>query len=148
MTTRFGQIEYEAEDVVTLPNGMLGFPNHHAYVLVQHKEGSPFRWLQSLEEPSLAFLVANPNDILSDYNPTVTDQDARVLALTAQDPVVVYVVVTIPAGNPHAMTVNLAGPIIINPANRLARQIIVEDSFYGTKHSVVDEMSTLAQPAA
>lgn len=147
-TTRFGEIQYEAEDIIEIVGGMVGIPGMTRFVLAQHKEGSPFRWMQSLDEPSLAFLVVNPGDITADYAPTIGDKDAESLSLTANDPLLVYLVVTIPPGNPEGMTVNLAGPIIINPANNMGRQVIVEDSFYGTKHSVLEQMKTLAQPAA
>jgi flagellar assembly factor FliW len=146
-TTRFGEVRYEEGDRVTLPAGMLGFPKWREYIVVQHGQGSPFRWLQSLQEPSLAFLVANPQDLVADYNPTLSDDDVGSIELTAEDPVLVYVVVTIPPGNPKAMTANLAGPIIINPKNRLGRQVIVEESRYGTKHRVLDELKSLSERA-
>lgn len=55
--TRFGTIEFAEEDLVTLPDGMIGFSEFNQFVIVNTKDESPFRWLQSLEEPKLAFLL-------------------------------------------------------------------------------------------
>jgi flagellar assembly factor FliW len=147
-TTRFGEINLEEEDRITLADGMLGFPDFREYVLIQHREGSPFRWLQSLNEPSLAFLVVPPAQILNDYSPTIAEEEAAAIGVGADSPLLTFVVVTIPKGNPHGMTVNLAGPIIINPENRFGRQIVVENTCYGTKHSVLEGLQTFRQVAA
>ncbi|MFX7895014.1 flagellar assembly protein FliW, partial [Acinetobacter baumannii] len=59
-TTRFGVVPYTDEDVITFEDGLVGFPTFSRYVVICPREDSPFRWLQSLEEPALAFLVAEP----------------------------------------------------------------------------------------
>ena len=147
-TTRFGEVSYEEDDCIHVVDGMLGFPDQRRYVLIQHREGSPFRWLQSLDDPGLAFLVVSPGDLFANYGPSVPDEHTGCIGLTAEDPILVYVVVTIPPGNPQDMTVNLAGPIIINPRNRMARQVVVDDVCYGTKHRVIGEAKEPAKSAA
>ena len=147
-TTRFGEVSYEEDDCIHVVDGMLGFPEHQRYVLVQHREGSPFRWLQSLDDAALAFLLVSPAELLTDYGPTVPEDQTKALALSADDPILVYVVVTIPPGNPQDMTVNLSGPIIINPRNRMARQVVVDDVCYVTKHRVIGEAKEPAKSAA
>ena len=147
-TSRFGSIEYQDEDVLTFVEGPYGFPDLRRFVILEHKPGSPFRWLQSLDEPGIAFLVISPSHLFPDYAPSISEERARSISLTASDPILVNVVVTIPQGNPEAMTANLAGPIIINPKTREARQIIVEEGQYGTKHSIMDALNALAEAAA
>ncbi|GMV36423.1 MAG: hypothetical protein AMXMBFR61_09310 [Fimbriimonadales bacterium] len=148
VTSRFGSIEYQEEDVLTFAEGPYGFPDLRRFVILEHKPGSPFRWLQSLDEPGIAFLIISPTQLFPDYAPSISEESAKSISLTASDPVLVNVVVTIPQGNPEAMTANLAGPIIINPKTREARQIIVEEGQYGTKHSIMDALSALAETAA
>ena len=53
-STRFGTIEYGDEDTIIVRDGLLGFPNCTQFLVINHKEGSAFRWLQSLEEPDVA----------------------------------------------------------------------------------------------
>ncbi|MBV6459612.1 MAG: Flagellar assembly factor FliW [Fimbriimonadaceae bacterium] len=135
-TTRFGSIEFDDLDVVTFPTGILGFPDCRRFVLVAHKEDSPFRWLQSADNGSLAFLVVDPATFFPEYAPEMEGTDAAFLQLSEDSPRLVYTMVTIPKGLPGSMTVNLAGPIVINADTRYAKQIVLTDEGYGTKHPV------------
>lgn len=135
-TIRFGVIEYTAEDVIRLVGGILGFPSYEQYLILQHKEGSPFRWLQSLDEPSLAFLVVDPSHFLSDYAPEMELRHALDLQLTEETARLVYTIVTIPRGKPEEMTLNLAGPIVINAECGIAKQVVLDDPAYSIKFEV------------
>jgi hypothetical protein len=42
-STRFGEIHFTTEDVVTIIDGLLGFPHCTQYLILAHKEGSAFR---------------------------------------------------------------------------------------------------------
>jgi flagellar assembly factor FliW len=139
-STRFGRIEVDEEVVITFPEGLFGFENYRRFVVLCVDEKSPFRWLQSLEEPSLAFVVIEPRHFMVDYTPTIADADVQALALSADTPYLTFVIVTVPPGKPEEMTANLMGPIIINAATRMARQVVVEDDCYSTKHSILQEM--------
>src|ERR1700721_963721 len=59
-TSRFGTLAVEDERVMTFPNGLLGFPNHTRYALIQAGSENYFFWLQSVDEPNLAFVVTDP----------------------------------------------------------------------------------------
>lgn len=140
-TTRFGQIEIDAASALSFPEGLLGFPEAKSFVLLNHKPNSPFRWLQSVEEPALAFLVAEPATMVKGYEFEISDALAAFLGVDDQVPPVVYATVSIPSGCPNEMTMNLAGPILISPRTGLAAQIVIDDSAYTTKHKVFQNES-------
>ena len=56
-TTRFGTIEIDESLTITFPKGILGFPTHKSFALIQPNEDDLFFWLQSIEDPALAFVV-------------------------------------------------------------------------------------------
>jgi len=134
--TRFGHIEYSNEDIVFFDEGLIGFSKFRHFVVVSTKEDSPFRWLQSLDDSAVAFLVVNPNHYLQDYAPVVEECEAQSLEISPDIPCVVYTTATIPVGSPSDMTLNLAAPIIINPATHKAKQLVIEDPAYTIKHRV------------
>lgn len=138
LSARFGQIEFSHEDVLVLADGMIGFPEHKEYVLIEHREGSPFRWMQSVSNADLAFLVVNPNVYVPEYAPEVPISAVADLELSEATPQLVYTVVNIPKGKPEEMTLNLAGPIVINAENRKARQLVLEDSRFSLRHRAID----------
>lgn len=133
-TKRFGTICVEEEDVIRLDQGLLGFPACTRYVVLCPDEEGPFRWLQSLDDGSLAFLVADPVHFVPDYAPEMAQSVANSLELQPDTPRLVYTIVTIPPGRPEEMSINLAGPIVINLVSRTARQVILEGDEYPIRH--------------
>ncbi len=146
-TTRFGTVTYSAKDEVNFEDGLLGFPACKNYVILQHKENSPFRWLQSVDNTDLAFLVVDPSYYLLDYCPTINPIDAKKLDIVDATKSILYVIVNIPKGKPKEMTVNLLGPIIVNTETGRARQCVVEDEKYTVKHRVFQEETERVEEA-
>jgi len=134
--TRFGTIDYISEDVVHFAEGLIGFSALQHFVLLATKEGSPFRWLQSVDQPAVAFLVSDPNVYVESYHPVIADDLALQLELDEATPTILYTTVTIPPGNPQDMTLNLAAPIVINARSRQAKQLVLDDHAYTIRHRV------------
>lgn len=134
--TRFGTIEFTDEDVVTFREGMIGFSGLQTFVLLSHKPDSPFRWLQSVEEPGLAFLVVDPNAYVEDYSPEITNSDVRSLGLSESTAHLVYTTASIPGGVVEEMTLNLAAPIVLNLEERIGKQVVLEGEAYNIRHRV------------
>ncbi len=133
-TTRFGEMEIDNGRVIHFPEGMIGFPDHRNFVLLEHKPGSPFMWLQSTEDPDLAFVLINPYRMKSDYLEDLPhDERARVLGENGRSPLILAVV-TIPRGEAHRATANLLGPLVIDVEKRTGRQVILAGSAYQTRH--------------
>jgi len=135
--TRFGTIEYQSNDVFRFDEGLIGFPMLQEFVFLEHKPDSPFRWLQSVEEPALAFLVTDPHRFVPDYTLRVQQESEVVLATVA-----------IPAGRPMDMTLNLAGPLVLDATNQRGRQVVLDDGSYTVKHRVFAEAQTPERAAA
>jgi len=146
--TRFATIEYEADDIIALPDGLVGFPRSRRFLIVNNKEGSPFRWLQSIEEPHLAFLVTDPSKFGLAYTPEFPDKVAEALDLEPTTPALMFTTAAIPPGLPHDLTLNLAAPIVINALTRTGMQVVLEDPAYTMRHRVFDEKSPQGAGAA
>ena len=136
-TPRFGQIEYGESDVVKFEDGLIGFPQYQNFLIVNHKEESVFRWLQSIEEPDLAMPIVSPTAFVTDYRPEVKLSQVKGLELSEDTPRIIYTTVTIPHGKPEEMTLNLAGPIIINAVTQQAKQVVLEDESYSIRHKIM-----------
>ncbi|MES1227157.1 MAG: flagellar assembly protein FliW [Armatimonadota bacterium] len=143
-TTRFGELTFEQADLVTFINGIVGFPDCRQFVLIQHKEDSPYRWLQSVDDGSIAFLVVDPSTHVPEYAPNMPQTVAVQLGMNDDTPRLVYTIVTIPRGRPHEMTINLAGPIVINAESGQAVQVVLEDDAYAIRHRVFNEATQAA----
>jgi flagellar assembly factor FliW len=132
--------------VITFPEGLVGFQDYTQFVLICPKEGSQFRWLQSVEDPNVAFLSTVPFQYVPDYSPVIPSKAAKSLGLGKEAQPLVFVTVSIPRGRPEDMTLNLAGPIIINPETRKGKQVILENDSYSVRHRAFSE--TVVAPVA
>jgi flagellar assembly factor FliW len=139
-TSRFGELEIDAELVIDIPDGLIGFERSKRFVVITPDQGGSFRWFQSLDDGAIAFPIVEPWQFKADYAPTISDSDARMLGLSHDTPKLVFSVVTVPKSDPRAMTANLLAPLIINASTRRGRQVIVTDDHYTTRHSILEEM--------
>lgn len=138
-TSRFGDIEVDEADIISLPEGLVGFPELNRYVLLDHDTDSPFKWLQSVDDGSMAFVVISPLTFRPDYTVEVTEEEIKVLQLDDPDQAVISVIVTIPV-DPKKMSANLKAPLIFNLENRLGKQLILRDPQFQTKHFIMEEI--------
>lgn len=131
-TTRFGDIEVDEKKSIHFQEGILGFPEDKEYIIIEHKPGtdSPFIWLQSLTSPDLAFVLTNPFFVNPDYLKDLSPEEENLLKDGTNENIIVFAIVTIPSGKADKSTVNLMGPIVIDPDNREGRQVILANSDY------------------
>jgi len=132
-TTRFGTIDVTEDQVVTLAEGMLGFSECTRYVMMDDEIGEPFMWMQSLDIPSLAFVVIDPAVILPSYHFSVKKEQIKTLETENVEDLKVYVIVTMSA-NILDVTVNLQGPLVLNHQRSVGLQIVLNDPNFSTRH--------------
>lgn len=140
ITTKvFGKITIDDEKIIHFPNGIIGFPELTDFALIHDEEKGTdtIHWLQSLQEPAFAMPVMDPLIVCPDYNPEVDDELLNCIGEIVPEELLVMVTVTVPK-DIEKMTVNLKGPIVINAAQRLATQVIVEGDEYLVKYPIYD----------
>lgn len=122
-TTRFGLIDVADDKIIDFPEGILGFSEMKKFTILSGDEDSLFKWLQCINDGSLAFIIIEPDLFIEKYSLDLSDKD--VAALKVSDPGDVHIIslVTVPK-NPANISVNLQGPIVINHKQKLGRQVI------------------------
>lgn len=136
ITRQFGPIDYAEEAVISFPEGLLGFEQMHRFLLIDQPEIEPLRWLQSIDEPQIAFTVMEPELVWPDFRVRLASSDRETLGLSPEAEPLVLVLVTVPK-DPADMTANLLGPLVLHRENRLARQLVIHDSTYGTRERLI-----------
>ena len=111
---------------VKLPLGILGFEKIKDYVLLADPAEAPFAWLRVADNSSLAFVVINPFAVMSDYAPDIPEADVEFLGIKESSEAVLLNIVTV--HGPNRATVNLKGPIVINRATHIAKQVIIANA--------------------
>ncbi len=133
-TTRFGLLSVDETRVMTFPNGLLGFPQHTSFALIQTGQENYFFWLQSVNDPNLAFVVTDPSIFFKDYDVPIREETQRELQVT--DPAAVQTFVICNKVDDW-LTGNLLGPLVINVENRLAQQVVLTEKKWGTRQPLL-----------
>ena len=134
-TTRFGELDVDPCRVISVPRGLIGFPPDQRFILIDHPNEGPFRWLQSLDDPALAFVVVDPLVHFPDYSVEISDEDALRLGIRSVEDAQILTTISIrPALG--EVTANLLGPIAIGVESRLAAQVILDGDRYSTRHAL------------
>lgn len=111
-STRFGTLEIPPHAVVEFAEGLIGLGGSR-YVLIAREENSPFVWLHSVDDPSLALAVTNPFQFFPEYAVELSDGEAQRIGIV--DPADADVWVTVRAAEVlEDFTVNLRAPILIS----------------------------------
>lgn len=126
-TSRFGKVEIKTEDVLTFPEGLLGFSDLRKFVILDDPNDDIFAWLQSCELPSIAFPVLEPELFAEAYKVALTKSDLEALKIADQKKARFFSIITIPE-DPTQMTANMKAPIVINIEAKLARQCVLQDN--------------------
>jgi flagellar assembly factor FliW len=132
-SSRFGTLEIDDDSILTFPSGLLGFPESRRYVILDHDTEAPFKWLQSLDEPALAFVIIDPDLLLADYHIQVPDDALAEVQGNEESDLATAVILTIPSEDPGRMTANLRGPLLMNQRTKLCKQLVLSDEF-PTRH--------------
>ncbi len=130
---RFGDFAVPGDRVLHFPQGLIGFPRVRRFVILDHRPGSPFKWMLCLDQPDVAFAVVEPMDFVPDYRAPIA-LAARTLGTDPAD-IGLFVIVTIPS-DPTAMTVNLMAPVVVDIRTRISRQLVLEDGRFDPSYRV------------
>jgi flagellar assembly factor FliW len=128
-STRFGTFEVNDDTLLVFPSGILGFPEWSKYVLLDHDTEAPFKWLQCVEEPQLAFVILDPDFFKPDYQIEVSLDALIEIQKQDSDELSVVTILTIPSDDPTAVTANLRGPLVMNHRTRLCKQLVLSEDW-------------------
>ena len=134
VTSRFGTLNVDDERVITFSKGLLGFPDYTRYALIQTGEENYFFWLQSVDEPNLAFVVTDPSIFFKDYEVPIKDETQAEIQLADLAHAQVFVICN---KVDEWLTGNLLGPIIVNAANRMAQQVVLTEKKWTTRQPLL-----------
>ncbi|BEU88770.1 flagellar assembly protein FliW [Selenomonas sp. TAMA-11512] len=137
-TLRFGDIEADEDMFLRFRDGIPAFEEETEFLLVPYDD-TPYVFLQSAKTPELAFLAVSPFTFFADYEISIDDETLEELDIQSEEEVAIYSLITMPEGKVETMTANLLAPVIVNNRSLRAKQLVLVDSKYTTKHRLFPE---------
>ncbi len=121
LTTRFGVLEIENDDLITFPAGLFGLEDCRDWVLLADAQNDALGWMQSTSRPEVALAVVSPRRFVPTYQLKALRSDLVPLNLAQVEDAQVLAVV---GKNERGITLNLKAPLVINVEKRLGRQVV------------------------
>ena len=133
-TTRFGVVTVDPDHLITFPRGIVGLNDCVRFTLLQWGQEGPYYWLQSTDQPEVAFLVVDPAHFFKDYHVSIREDTQADLNLADAKDGQMLVICNC-AG--EWLTGNLLGPLVINTKTRVAQQVVLTDKKWTCRQPLV-----------
>lgn len=135
VTSRFGPLSVTEDKIIYFVHAIPGFPNTRKYILLDHDQEGLFKWLQSVDDPMVAFLLTDPNLYRPGYS--VPLKKSEVEWLRVKDPKNLITLVMVCVSQPaNQVSINLKGPVVFNSENMSAVQCIVDRDDYPSHYVI------------
>ena len=129
-TLRFGEIEIDETRIFKFVLPIIGFNDLKDFVILDINKEGFFKWLQSVEDPALAFPIVSVFSMDLDYSIDLPDNVVEALNIKDIEQVLVMNIASIPQDNPQGTTINLLAPLIFNLESLLAGQVVLSGTGY------------------
>lgn len=129
--TRFGEVEYDPQQTVHFPQGLLGFGELRDFIVMPNRKEGPLFWIQSVDDPAIAFVLTDPTNFFPDYRVVPDAVECQKLDIQPGDDCAALAVVTVHPD--RSITLNLTAPVLFAPTTNRALQVILENTKYQTR---------------
>lgn len=118
------EVDVDPDTIIDFPGGIAGFEGCTRYKLLHDATSDMPRvfWLQSLDDPSVAFSLTDPEYLNISYNLAINDDEERALNFEDGDEVQLAVMLSQQSGNSDLVCANTHSPIAFNVNKRRAIQ--------------------------
>jgi len=139
-TKYHGEVEILENDILTNEKGIPGFPDEKKFTLLPLPDMTAVSIMQSLETAGLAFVIADPYSFFDKYEFTLDENTVEQLEIKSDADVSAFVILTV--RDPfEKSTANLQAPIIVNIKTYAAKQVILNNENYQTKHPLFGQLA-------
>lgn len=125
-TKQFGDLEIDRTSVFNFKDGLYGFEDLHHFIIINEEETEPFKWLLSIDDPSIGFPILSPYFIDTEYT-IIQEFDPQRYVL--------FLIITLQDENGN-ITANMKAPIILDIVNLEGEQIIIPIEKYTTDYII------------
>ncbi|KXZ17277.1 flagellar assembly protein FliW [Bacillus nakamurai] len=134
-TKYHGEIRIDEGQIISFESGLPGFNDETQFVVLPLSKDSPFLALQSVKQEHIAFIVASPFIFFKGYEFDIDNATIELLNIENIEDVEVMAILTIEEPFENT-TANLKAPIVVNKKEMKAKQIILHDASFETKHLI------------
>lgn len=134
LSSRFGPLSVTPDKIISFVQSIPGFEKLKRFILLDHGNEGLFKWLQSVEDPKVAFLLTDPNLYKPGYAVPLKKWETEGLGVKDAKALVTFVMVCVSGEN--RLSINLKGPVVFNSENMRAIQCVIDKDEYMTHFAI------------
>lgn len=127
-TVRFGELDYRREDVVFLPEGLVGMPSLRNWLILDMGPDVAMKWFQSLDRGDFGFPVSRPDFFLQDYQVDLSRGAREHIRNAEPGDLAVLIITTVHPGGAQ-VTGNMLAPLVIDTESRRGLQMTLDGNY-------------------
>lgn len=127
-TVRFGELEYRREDIVFLPEGLVGMPNLRHWLILDMGPDVAMKWFQSLDRGDFGFPVTRPDFYLEDYQFDLSAGARDRIRNADPEDLAVLIITTVHPGGAQ-VTGNMLAPLVVDTGTRRGMQMTLDGAY-------------------
>lgn len=122
----FGEQSIDPSTIINFPNGIPGFEDQTRFKLFHQEGENPLIfWLQSLDDESLVFSVAQPSIFNINYNFVLNDTEEAMLGIAEPADIIILIILHKDESDQPAIKGAIRSPLVINSAKRIGLQKVL-----------------------
>ncbi|MBA44703.1 MAG: hypothetical protein CMF62_11985 [Magnetococcales bacterium] len=136
--TGFGEVALRDDRLLSFPSGLLGLPICTVFGLsrMPQSDESPLLLLQSVNDPSITFLSADPSVLGLRYSDEDRKKAIKEVGFNPKDTQMLVILTLYQDGEAGYLTANMRAPILIDSAQRVGRQHVLSNKDYSTQQKI------------
>jgi len=134
-TVRFGELSYNDENVIFLPEGIVGMSALQKWLMLDMGDDVPLKWFQSLDRGDFGFPVSEAYLFEDDYQVPLAKSTLERLCTADVDDLTALIITTIHPGGDR-VTGNLLAPLLIDIVSRRGLQLALDDERYTLQREI------------
>ncbi|MDI1276289.1 flagellar assembly protein FliW [Methylobacter sp.] len=122
----FGEQTIDPSTIISFPNGIPGFEDQTRFKLFHQEGDNPLIfWLQSLDDESLMFSVAQPSMFNINYNFVLDDAEEATLGIEDTADALILIILLKDESDQPTVKGSIKSPLVINSAKRIGLQKVL-----------------------
>ncbi|WP_027148866.1 flagellar assembly protein FliW [Methylobacter tundripaludum] len=122
----FGEQTIDPSTIISFPNGIPGFEDQTRFKLFHQEGGNPLIfWLQSLDDESLIFSVAQPSMFNINYNFVLNDAEEATLGIEDTADALILIILLKDESDQPTVKGSIKSPLVINSAKKIGLQKVL-----------------------
>ena len=136
--TRFGEVELREDRLISFPQGLFGFRECTQFGLARlpNVENTPLMLLQCVNQPGIAFLVADPSQLGLELQAADIEEALEGTHLPQTDTQFLTILTLYDQGDSYYLTANLKAPVLVDTHSLTGMQFILSNKTYSTQHKL------------